>query len=212
PRRGLPRPRRRPMPSPMTVTVAIIGRPNVGKSTLFNRLVGQRIALVDDTPGVTRDRREGAGNLFGLEFRVIDTAGLEERFDASLEARMRRQTEKALEEADLALLLYDARAGITPLDEHFAQWLRRSGTPVALVANKAEARAADAGVTEAYALGLGEPIPISAEHGLGMSDLYDAIAAVAAEKRAADQELAEPSTGVDVDSEAEGEDAEDERV
>src|SRR3546814_18594827 len=116
----------------MTITVAIIGRPNVGKSTLFNRLVGQRLALVDDEPGVTRDRREGEANLFGLEFRVVDTAGLEERFDASLEARMRQQTEKALGEADLALLLFDARAGITPLDEHFANWLRRSGKAVAL--------------------------------------------------------------------------------
>jgi GTP-binding protein len=163
----------------MTITVAIIGRPNVGKSTLFNRLVGQRVALVDDEPGVTRDRREGEANLFGLAFRVVDTAGLEERFDASLEGRMRAQTEMALEEADLALLVFDVRAGITALDEHFAKWLRRSGTPVALVANKCEGREAEAGLGEAYALGLGQAIPISAEHGIGMSDLYDAVAAVA---------------------------------
>jgi GTP-binding protein len=196
----------------MTVTVVIIGRPNVGKSTLFNRLVGQRLALVDDEPGVTRDRREGDASLFGLDFRVVDTAGLEERFDASLEARMRQQTEKALAEADLALLLYDARAGITPLDEHFAQWLRRSGKPVALVANKTEGREAEAGVGEAFALGLGEPIPISAEHGLGMSDLYDAIAAVAAERAGPGEDLAEPATEVDVEAEDEGEEGESERV
>ena len=189
----------------MTITVAIIGRPNVGKSTLFNRLVGQRLALVDDEPGVTRDRREGDANLFGLEFRVVDTAGLEERFDASLEARMRQQTEKALAEADLALLLFDARAGITPLDEHFANWLRRSGKAVTLVANKCEAREAEAALGEAYALGLGQAIPVSAEHGLGMSDLYDAIAAVA-EKVEPLGDLAEPATDVDVEDEAEVDD------
>src|SRR3546814_5184887 len=120
----------------MTFTVAIIGRPNVGKSTLFNRLVGKRLALVDDTPGVTRDRREGRGRIGDLEFRVVDTAGLEEAFDESLEARMRRQTERALAEADVALLLIDARAGITPLDRHFANWLRRIETPAILIANK----------------------------------------------------------------------------
>ena len=162
------------------ITVVIIGRPNVGKSTLFNRLVGQRVALVDDEPGVTRDRREGDANLFGLEFRVVDTAGLEERFDASLEGRMRAQTEKALEDADLALLVFDVRAGITALDEHFANWLRRSGKAVALVANKCESRQSETGLGEAYSLGLGQAIPISAEHGTGMSDLYDAVAAVAA--------------------------------
>jgi GTP-binding protein len=170
----------------MTITVAIIGRPNVGKSTLFNRLAGQPLALVDDTPGVTRDRREGEASLFGLEFRVIDTAGLEEALDASLEARMRAQTERAVADSDLALLVIDARAGVTPLDEHFARWLRRSGKPVALVANKCEGRAAEASLAEAYGLGLGQPIPISAEHGLGMSDLYDAVAAVAGAPRAAE--------------------------
>lgn len=159
----------------MTFTVAIVGRPNVGKSTLFNRLVGKRLALVDDEPGVTRDRREGNAELFGLTFTVIDTAGLEERFDESLEARMRSQTEKAVTEADLVLLLIDARSGVTPLDRHFADWLRRSSTPAALVANKCEGRASDAGLFEAFSLGLGEPVPFSAEHGLGMSDLYDVI-------------------------------------
>jgi len=179
----------------MTITVAIIGRPNVGKSTLFNRLVGQRLALVDDKPGVTRDRREGNANLFGLEFRVVDTAGLEERFDASLEGRMRAQTERALDEADLALLVIDARAGITPLDEHFARWLRRSGKPVALVANKCEGRTVEAGLSDAYALGLGQAIPISAEHGTGMSDLYDAVAAVAGPVTPEDEALAELPDG-----------------
>ncbi|MGF1593391.1 MAG: ribosome biogenesis GTPase Der [Kiloniellaceae bacterium] len=194
----------------MTITVVIIGRPNVGKSTLFNRLVGERVALVDDTPGVTRDRREGEANLFGLEFRVVDTAGLEERFDASLEGRMRAQTEMALEQADLALLVFDARAGITALDEHFARWLRRSGTPVALVANKCEGRAAEAGLGEAYALGLGQAIPISAEHGIGMSDLYDAIAEVARQEAVPDLGIAEPALGVDVDGDVDS--AEDEGV
>jgi GTPase len=189
----------------MTITVAIIGRPNVGKSTLFNRLVGQRLALVDDTPGVTRDRREGEANLFGLEFRVIDTAGLEERFDASLEGRMRAQTERALEEADLALLVIDARAGITPLDEHFARWLRRSGTPVALVANKCEGREAEAGLTDAYTLGLGQAIPVSAEHGIGMSDLYDAVAAVA-RTEVPEDDLAEDLAGELAGGLEEGED------
>ncbi|HIP77436.1 MAG TPA: ribosome biogenesis GTPase Der, partial [Kiloniellaceae bacterium] len=159
----------------MTITVAILGRPNVGKSTLFNRLVGQKLALVDDTPGVTRDRREGEANLFGFSFRVIDTAGLEERFDDSLEGRMRSQTERALEDADMALLVIDARAGLTPLDEHFANWLRRSNRPVALIANKCEGREAETGLAETYALGLGDPVPISAEHGLGMSDLFHTI-------------------------------------
>jgi GTP-binding protein len=159
----------------MTLTVAIVGRPNVGKSTLFNRLVGQRLALVDHEPGVTRDRREGEARLFDLSFQVIDTAGLEEAFDESLEARMRAQTEQAINAADLALFLIDARAGVTPLDEHFAAWLRRGRTPLIVVANKCEGRIGEAGLAEAHALGLGEPVALSAEHGLGLSDLYDAI-------------------------------------
>ncbi len=159
----------------MPFTVAILGRPNVGKSTLFNRLVGRRTALVDDRPGVTRDRRVGEARFGGLAFTVIDTAGLEEAFDDSLAARMRVQTERALGEADLVLLLIDARSGLTPLDRHFAQWLRRCDKPLLLVANKCEGRAGAGGFTEAYELGLGEPIPISAEHGEGLADLAEAI-------------------------------------
>ncbi|WP_025898535.1 ribosome biogenesis GTPase Der [Sneathiella glossodoripedis] len=157
----------------MSFTVAIIGRPNVGKSTLFNRLVGKKLALVDDTPGVTRDRREGDARIGSLKFKVIDTAGLEEAFDDSLEARMRRQTEAALEEADVILMLYDARIGISPMDRHFASWLRKSTVPVILVANKCERKDALADLGEAYALGLGDPLPLSAEHGEGMGELFD---------------------------------------
>jgi GTPase len=159
----------------MAFTVAIVGRPNVGKSTLFNRLVGKKLALVDDQPGVTRDRRFGPGHLGDLDFTVVDTAGLEDVFDESLEARMREQTEEAIRQADVALLLFDARAGITPLDEHFAKRLRKTKTPILLVANKCESRAAETGLNEAFRLGLGAPIPISAEHGEGMGTLYDAL-------------------------------------
>ena len=157
----------------MSFTVAIVGRPNVGKSTLFNRLVGRHLALVDDLPGATRDRREGEGQIAGLAFRVIDTAGLEEAAPDTLAGRMRTQTARSLDDADVALLLIDARDGLTSADRHFARWLRRSGKPVVLVANKAEGRAALAGLGEAHALGLGEPVALSAQHGEGLGDLYE---------------------------------------
>lgn len=157
----------------MTFTLAIIGRPNVGKSTLFNRLVGKKLALVHDTPGLTRDWRMADAELKGLKFRVVDTAGLEESFDASIEARMRKQTERALEKADMAVLVVDIRTGITPMDKHFAMWLRKQKIKCALLVNKCESRKQLENMYEAYELGLGEPIPISAEHGLGMDELYD---------------------------------------
>ncbi|WP_299144840.1 ribosome biogenesis GTPase Der [uncultured Tateyamaria sp.] len=156
----------------MTLTLAIVGRPNVGKSTLFNRLVGKRLALVDDQPGVTRDLREGAGRLADLRFTVIDTAGLEEATDDSLQGRMRRLTERAVDMADVCLFMIDARTGVTPTDEVFADILRKRADHVLLAANKGEGAAADAGVLEAFSLGLGEPIRMSAEHGEGLNDLY----------------------------------------
>ncbi len=162
----------------MSFTIAIIGRPNVGKSTLFNRLVGQKLALVDDEPGVTRDRREGEGRLGDLEFTVIDTAGLDEGAKGSLTARMQEQTEAAIGLADALMFVVDARAGLTPSDRAFADFARRANKPVVLVANKSEGRHGDAGAMETYALGLGEPIQISAEHGEGLSDLYDALRAL----------------------------------
>ncbi|MHC5306595.1 ribosome biogenesis GTPase Der [Bartonella sp. LJL80] len=168
----------------MGLTIAIIGRPNVGKSTLFNRLVGQRLALVDDTPGVTRDRRMHAAKLQDLRFDVIDTAGLEEATNDSLEGRMRAQTRAAIEEADLILFVLDAKSGMTPSDLTFASLVRKSSKPIVLVANKAESKEATAGFYEAWSLGLGEPCPISAEHGLGMSDLRDAIVEAVGEDRA----------------------------
>jgi GTP-binding protein len=160
------------MPLP---TVAIVGRPNVGKSTLFNRLVGKRLALVDDRPGVTRDRREGEAKLLGLDFRVIDTAGFEDEDPQTLPGRMRQQTEAAVRSADAALFLIDAREGLTPLDEEIARWLRVETTPVVVVANKAEGRAAESGIFEAFRLGLGDPIAFSAEHGEGVADLFEAL-------------------------------------
>jgi GTP-binding protein len=159
----------------MSFTVAIIGRPNVGKSTLFNRLVGQKLALVDDEPGVTRDRREGQARLGDLEFTIIDTAGLDEGAKGSLTARMQEQTEAAIGLADALMFVIDARAGLTPNDRSFADFARRANKPVVLVANKSEGRHGEAGAMESYALGLGEPIQISAEHGEGLSDLYDAL-------------------------------------
>ena len=159
----------------MSFSLAIIGRPNVGKSTLFNRLVGKKLALVDDRPGVTRDRREGAAKLADLSFTVIDTAGLEEGAEATLEGRMRQQTEAAIDQADAILFMIDARAGVTPDDKYFADLVRRAGKPVVLAANKAEGRAGEAGFFEAYTLGLGDPVPLSAEHGEGMIDLFDAL-------------------------------------
>jgi GTPase len=166
----------------MSFALAILGRPNVGKSTLFNRLVGARAALVADIPGVTRDRREGDGRIADLGFRAIDTAGLEEAAPGSLGARMQAQTKRALADADVALLVIDARDGITDADRHFAGWLRRSGKPVVLVANKTESRAALAGVGEAYRLGLGDPVPMSAEHGEGLAELYERLTPFAREQ------------------------------
>jgi len=159
----------------MRPQVIIIGRPNVGKSTLFNRLVGKKLALVDDQPGVTRDRRFGDAELLGLKFQIVDTAGWEDEDVESLPGRMRRQTEAALETAEVALFVIDARAGLTPLDEEIARWLRGSKVPVILVANKAEGRAGEGGLLESYSLGLGDPVAISAEHGEGMADLFEAL-------------------------------------
>ena len=159
----------------MKPQVIIIGRPNVGKSTLFNRLVGKKLALVDDQPGVTRDRRLGDADLLGLEFTIVDTAGWEDDDPASLPGRMRAQTEAALQGGDVALFTIDARAGVTPLDEEIARWLRASTVPVILLANKVEGRAAESGLLECYALGFGEPVAISAEHGEGLADLFEAL-------------------------------------
>jgi GTPase len=174
----------------MSFTIAIVGRPNVGKSTLFNRLVGARRALVDDRPGVTRDRREGEGKLGDLSFKVIDTAGLEEpdRDGESLSARIQAQTAAALAQADAVFFLIDVRAGATSADRAFADLVRKSGKPAIVVANKSEGRAAEAGVLEAYALGLGDPIAISAEHGEGLAGLYDALRAALPEATAEDED------------------------
>ncbi|MGB7286348.1 MAG: ribosome biogenesis GTPase Der [Salaquimonas sp.] len=168
----------------MTFSVAIIGRPNVGKSTLFNRLVGKKLALVDDTPGVTRDRRMADAHIGDLEFQVIDTAGLEEASEESLEGRMREQTEIAIGEADVCLFLVDAKSGVTPTDKSFSQLLRKHAKKTVLVANKMEGKAGEAGYYDAFSLGFGDPVPISAEHGVGMGDLYNALVEAVGEDRA----------------------------
>lgn len=195
----------------MSFTVAIVGRPNVGKSTLFNRLVGKKLALVDDTPGVTRDRRPGDAKLVDLKFRIIDTAGLEESGPETLEGRMRAQTEAAVDEADLTLFVVDAKMGLTPVDQTLAEMLRRRGRPVVLVANKSEARGSDGGFYDAFTLGLGEPVPISAEHGQGMIDLRDAIVAAIGEDKAFPEEDDVAETDV-VLPKAKGKDEEEETV
>ena len=179
------------MPAPSTKpTVIIIGRPNVGKSTLFNRLVGRRLALVDDQPGVTRDRRFGDAEIAGLEFQVVDTAGWEDEDAESLPGRMRRQTEISLEGADAAMFVFDSRVGLTPLDEEIARWLRSQKVPVVLVANKAEGSQGDAGIFESFSLGFGEPAALSAEHGEGIADLFDRLWPIIGEP--ADAEVEEP--------------------
>jgi GTP-binding protein len=157
-------------------TLALVGRPNVGKSTLFNRLAGKQLAIVDNTPGVTRDWREAPASLFDKDFRIIDTAGLEENFDDSIQGRMRKQTEAGLEEANAVLFIVDGRSGITPMDNHFAAWLRKQKMPVILGVNKCENnKITDSAIAEAYGLGLGEPIALSASHGHGLDDLYNAL-------------------------------------
>jgi GTPase len=183
--------------------IAIVGRPNVGKSTLFNRLVGKKLALVDDLPGLTRDRREGQARLGDLDFTIVDTAGLEEGGPKTLAGRIRAQTEAAIAEADAILFLIDARSGLMPDDRYFVKLLRRSGKPLILIANKAEGRAAESGVREAFALGLGAPLPLSAEHGEGLAELYAALCEALPEATAImsrEPEIPEASLGEDEDT------------
>lgn len=175
----------------MTATVTIVGRPNVGKSTLFNRLVGQKIAIVDDTPGVTRDRREGDGRIADLQFRLIDTAGLDDAKKGTLEQRMSAQSEEAARQADVILFVMDARAGVTGTDREFARRIRKMGKPVILVGNKCESKAALPGLGEAHGLGFGEPVAVSAEHGEGLDGLYEALMPFASKAKEPEEELAE---------------------
>ncbi|PVH30413.1 ribosome biogenesis GTPase Der [Pararhodobacter oceanensis] len=186
----------------MSFTLALVGRPNVGKSTLFNRLVGKRLALVDDQPGVTRDLREGEAKLGDLRFTVLDTAGLENVTDDSLQGRMRRLTERAVEMVDVCLFIIDARVGITPADEIFADILRRRAKHVILAANKAEGNAGEGGFLEAYSLGIGEPIRLSAEHGEGIDELYHMLRPLAATFDQREQSTA-PETDISVDQDSE---------
>ncbi|MGL1922559.1 MAG: ribosome biogenesis GTPase Der [Hyphomicrobiales bacterium] len=193
--------------------VVIVGRPNVGKSSLFNRLVGKKLALVDDLPGVTRDRRHGDASIGDMKFIITDTAGLEDADDSKLEGRMRLQTERAIEEADVALFMIDSRAGVTPLDEHFADLMRRSKTPCILLCNKAEGKAGEFGMYEAYSLGLGDPIAISAAHGEGIGELHDALEPHYAEVHAENLRLdAQMQASLDSDESKVDEDSEDFQV
>lgn len=193
----------------MTFLVAIVGRPNVGKSTLFNRLVGKKLALVDDTPGVTRDRREGDGKLGDLRFSVLDTAGLEDADAVSLQGRMRAQTDQAIQDADVVLFMVDVRAGILPVDHEFANLVRESEKPVILLANKAEGRLGEQAAYDAYALGLGDPVSISAEHGEGMADIYEKLMPFSeVEPEWDDDEIASDASG-DEESDAEADPASD---
>src|SRR6266481_4368131 len=186
----------------MSFTVAIVGRPNVGKSTLFNRLVGKRLALVHDLPGVTRDRREAQARLGDLTFTAIDTAGLEETAPESLSGRMQEQTQAAIDTADAVMFLIDARAGSTPVDRTFANLVRKSGKPAILIANKSEGSAGEAGILEAYALGLGEPIAISAEHGEGLADLYAGLRAALPDATAPGMQVHERALAADIEQNA----------
>ncbi|MAP96294.1 MAG: ribosome biogenesis GTPase Der [Ponticaulis sp.] len=185
----------------MPLKVAIVGRPNVGKSTLFNRLAGQRLAIVDDQPGVTRDRRETPAELAGMKLTLIDTPGYENVRDTSLESRMREQTERAIQEAELTLFIVDARAGVTPLDEHFAELLRRAGKPVVLAANKCEGKIGEEGLYEAFGLGFGEPVALSAEHGEGLAELYTAIVRAVPGVEDREEDIIEAPEAFDPDAE-----------